>query len=223
MNADNPTDAYDEKFFSTLAEPAAVAAALVLPLVGEIIVPKSVVDVGCGAGDWLHEAKRLFGAEVLGVDGAWNTAIVESGLRYMHADLEAPLDLGRRFDLAICLEVAEHLTPDASEQLLDSLTAAADVVIFSAAIPHQPGTNHINCQWQSHWAEGFRRRSFEVFDAFRPAIWDNEDVATWYKQNMLLYCRDSMADDLGLTGRGAGAIDFVHPEHYGFMLAERPS
>jgi hypothetical protein len=63
----------------------------------------------------------------------------------------------RTFDLAICLEVAEHLPPEAAEGFIDSLTRLAPVVLFSAAITFQVGNQHLNGQWPDYWATLFRR------------------------------------------------------------------
>jgi hypothetical protein len=50
----------------------------------------------------------------------------------------------KRFDLAISLEVAEHLPEGSAGALVSTLIEAAPVVVFSAAIKGQSGTNHIN-------------------------------------------------------------------------------
>jgi 2-polyprenyl-3-methyl-5-hydroxy-6-metoxy-1,4-benzoquinol methylase len=52
------------------------------------------------------------------------------------ADLARPLALGRRFDLVQSLEVAEHITPAASEAFVENLARHAErFVLFSAAPP----------------------------------------------------------------------------------------
>ena len=68
-----------------------------------------------------------------------------------------PLRIGRRFDLVNCLEVAEHLDASRADSFVDDLCALGDVVVFSAAIPGQGGTHHVNEQFQSYWQERFRR------------------------------------------------------------------
>ena len=107
-------------------------------------------------------------------------------------------------DLAICLEVAEHLTPAAGARLVKTLCSVAPVVLFSAAIPAQGGTNHINEQWQSHWADEFAAHGFDCFDPIRPEIWNDRDVFPWYRQNILLF-----------VSRSAGKIDraLIGPPH----------
>ena len=216
--------AYDESFFDQLAGPAARAAAIVLPLMSRFYKPRSVLDVGCGSGDWLLEAKRLFSADILAIDGKWNDGLSGTGLPYIHADLESPLPTTDRFDLAICLEVAEHLTTAGISNLLDSLTAASDVVLFSAAIPLQPGTNHINCHWQSYWIDQFQKRSFEAFDVIRPQVWAIDAVEWWYKQNTFLMVKDGATDidiDMLRATERPFNPDLVHPEYYKWIISRR--
>src|SRR5271154_6290276 len=76
-------------------------------------------------------------------------------------DLRKPLSIDGHFDLALCLEVAEHLPVQRATNLVKTLTTAAQVVLFSAGIPGQGGTGHVNEQWPKYWrqlfeAEGFR-------------------------------------------------------------------
>jgi hypothetical protein len=90
------------------------------------------------------------------------------------------VELDRKYDLAICLEVAEHLPVSSAGTLVDSITRASDLILFSAAIPLQTGTHHINEQWQDYWAALFDQRGFVASDIVRPAIWGRPDVRWWY-------------------------------------------
>ena len=92
-----------------------------------------------------------------------------------------------RYDLAICLEVAEHLPPANSRHLVRQLTSAAPQVLFSAAPPGQGGEGHINCQPLSYWRKIFEEFGFRMLDPFRPKLRDNRRVAWWYRQNMVLF------------------------------------
>jgi hypothetical protein len=66
------------------------------------------------------------------------------GERFLPHDIATPLPehLVGRFDLAVCLEVAEHLPPERAESFIRELCDLAPVVLFSAAIPGQGGTGH---------------------------------------------------------------------------------
>jgi 2-polyprenyl-3-methyl-5-hydroxy-6-metoxy-1,4-benzoquinol methylase len=117
---------------------------------------ESVVDFGCGIGGWLHAAKQLGATRVLGIEGDWikqsKMLIEESELRV--ADLASErFEFYRSFDLALSVEVGEHLPATSSDSLCDSMVNAANVLVFSAAILGQGGVNHVNEQKPGYWGD----------------------------------------------------------------------
>ncbi len=182
--------AYDWSFFAGQKDGSRNSAAAILPLVAEFIPVKSVCDVGCGVGTWLSVWGELGVQDIYGIDGDYvDRAELMIDATHFHAqDLTRPIHVERKFDLAMCMEVAEHLPSVRAESLIGDLTGLAPVVLFSAAVPMQGGTNHINEQWQDYWASLFACSGFEVFDVIRPRVWGDNRVARWYRQNALLYC-----------------------------------
>ncbi|MGA1998669.1 MAG: methyltransferase domain-containing protein [Terriglobales bacterium] len=180
---------YSAEWYSAIRDGSSKSAAVVLPIVFELIHPNCVVDVGCGAGSWASVALQLGAKAVLGVDGDYvdpaQLAIPESC--FVASDLRAPLKLGRRFDLAISVEVAEHLPANCAETFVQSLCELAPVVLFSAAVPGQGGNRHLNEQWPAYWAERFARQGFQAADCLRSRIWEDQRVEPWYRQNVILY------------------------------------
>lgn len=176
---------YDPTFFDRIADGCRRSARYVVPEVMRLVHPVSVLDVGCGEGNWAAVFEAL-GVRVVGVDGAHvrrDRVLIRD---FVVADLEAPLpDLGR-FDLAVCLEVAEHLTPAAGDRLLDALCTAAGTVLFSAAIPGQGGDGHINEQPHRYWIERFVQRGFTVDEQWRERFAGHPGIEWWYRQNMLI-------------------------------------
>jgi len=216
LQASNQTIGYDEEFFDNLSEPALLAAPLVFEIIRPHFSPTSVIDIGCGDGGWLKSAREIFGADVLGIDGEWNKTIAKTDVPFIYKNLEEDLSIDRSFDLAICLEVAEHLSSSGAIRLIQTLTEVSNVVLFSAAIEGQDGTNHINCQWQSYWIDEFRKRSYECYDLIRPQLWDMDEVGFWYKQNMFLFVhKDVHSLNVRLNDNaGFFAANIVHPQHY---------
>jgi SAM-dependent methyltransferase len=169
-------------------------AAVAFPYVREYLPPlaRSVVDVGCGTGVWLSAARANGFVDIVGIDGviAPIDQLVIPRQHVLQRDLTAGLDIGRRFDVAICLEVAEHLDEQFAATLIDSLVNLADTVVFSAACPGQNGQHHVNCQWPAYWQSLFNSRGYACDDAVRWAIWDVTIVEPWYRQNMFIATRD---------------------------------
>ncbi len=183
---------------------------IIMPLVMERLNPCSVVDFGCGEGLWLAEALRWNPkAEILGIDGDY---VKRKRLRireecFMAADLTKAVSLGRKFELAISTEVAEHLEEEYADIFLDSLTAASDQILFSAAVPGQGGTHHVNEKWQSYWISKFERRGFYCDTSLRDHVWGETGINSWRRQNLLFFSRKKTR-----IIPGAEPMDVIHPE-----------
>jgi SAM-dependent methyltransferase len=183
-------NAYTTTFFGTYAEDSYRSAKTVLPVVHELIHPARIIDVGCGVGTWLRVWEELGAARILGVDGTYvdTEALLIDKCNFVSMELINPQPVaGAPFDLVQSLEVAEHLPPDAAARFIEFLCCLAPVVLFSAAIPGQGGTSHLNEQWPEYWAKLFRSNGYEVFDVIRPKVWDCQEVAYYYAQNAFLF------------------------------------
>lgn len=150
---------------------------------------RSVVDVGCGRGAWLSVFEEYGAETIVGYDGEYidRSRLLIPTECFRSAELTKPLAVKENFDLAVCLEVGEHLPPNAASRLVNVLTACAPMVLFSAAIPGQRGTRHINEQWPQYWQRLFADHGFVRLDPIRPLIWRDLSVAWYYKQNIFLY------------------------------------
>ena len=210
---------YSPAFFEAIEEGALRSARSVVPLVLEILRPRSVVDLGCGTGAWLSVFKEYGVEDVLGIDGDYvdRESLLIPHEQFVAHDLAQPVQLERRFDLAMSLEVAEHLAPESADVLIDSLVALAPAVLFSAAIPEQDGAHHVNTQWPHYWRERFKARGFELVDCIRPQIWENDQVEFWYRQNTLVFARPDVIDASATLRAEVGVrrpLDLVHPVHW---------
>ncbi len=208
---------YSRSFYSDQASISQRSAETVLPIIIETVRPTSVVDVGCGAGTWLETAMSLGVSDVLGIDfgAAAHEALRIPPERFLQRDLTEPIDLGRSFDLAISLEVAEHLPERLSRQFVATMASLAPVVMFSAATPGQGGTGHVNEQWQSYWVERFADVGYAASGLVRSIAWDDDSVAAHYAQNTLLFASERwVSENSDVWTPLAEPIDVIHPRIY---------
>jgi SAM-dependent methyltransferase len=220
---------YDDAFYDEIAGPAGRSAEVVVPLVLGLADDgypiSSVVDVGCGLGTWLAAFIEHGVTDVIGIESdhipADRLAIPPE--RLVIADLDNPPDLARHFDLAMSLEVAEHLELPAAPRFVDLLCRLAPVILFSAAIPGQGGVHHRNEQWPAWWAERFAAHGYQPCDWLRWLVWDDASVAYYYAQNMVVYVSADIADRLPpqRLGDGTAPPSLVHPTLLS-LIANRP-
>jgi SAM-dependent methyltransferase len=189
-----------------------------VPLVLELLSPRSVVDVGCGLGAWLVAAIEQGITDVQGIDGPHVDVarLLIPRERFIAADLERPVELGRRYDLVISLEVAEHVSASAADTFVASLVKLGPAVLFSAAIPDQGGERHVNEQWPHYWVEKFAVHGYAALDCIRDRIWDHPDVEPWYAQNVFLYVSGALLSSTPKLQAEAARCTFacrplVHP------------
>ncbi|MEE8507787.1 MAG: methyltransferase domain-containing protein [Myxococcota bacterium] len=214
-------EAYSEEFFREQCEVSRRSAREIAPLVLEFFRPASLIDVGCGVGSWPAAFEELGVEDVWGVDGGHvdEKLLQIPSARLVSFDLSKPFRMNRKFDLVVSLEVAEHLPGECAQTFVRSLTGLGDVVLFSAAIPYQGGTNHLNEQWPDYWAGHFRERGYVAIDCLRAKVWDNRKVAWWYAQNLLIFARRDRLKSIPTLKRAfertdASQLSLVHPRRY---------
>ncbi|MEG4309534.1 MULTISPECIES: glycosyltransferase [unclassified Microcoleus] len=224
----NQQSSYTRDFYQLIGEGTRTSAREIIPLLLDLlqpILPKSVVDVGCGTGSWLAAFQKLGIADCLGIDGDYvDRTILQIPLnQFQSADLKQPLQINRKFDLAISLEVAEHLPATCAENFVNSLTQLAPVILFSAAIPFQGGVEHVNEQWPEYWVYYFQKKGYAVIDCLRKKIWNNDKVEPWYAQNILIFVKQEhlsgyprLVNEYQNTDLNQLAI--VHPKIYFYSL-----
>lgn len=205
------------------------SAEVIVPLVLKLIPVRSVVDVGCGDGSWLAIFQKFGVRDVLGIDGEHvHPADLQISSKCFRAlDLSEPFHLERKFDLALSLEVAEHLPPAFARGFVESLTQLSSLVLFSAAIPFQGGVNHVNEQWPDVWAKFFEARGYLPIDFVRKQVWQNEAVSCWYAQNTILFARTeeigtnvSLKTAFELTN--TNQLSVVHPQIFLLRVGAQP-
>jgi SAM-dependent methyltransferase len=187
---------YHKAYFLTDAEgPAVKAAPVFTELVGNEFRPRRVIDVGCGTGALLEAFARA-GWECVGLEYAEAALKMcrARGLDVRKFDLEKDAWRGEVacFDVAVSLEVAEHLPEQVADHYVGLLVSLAPVLVFSAATVGQGGTDHVNEQPNEYWVAKFEARGYrhsaEVSQQWRRRL-EREGVARFYSDNLMIFRR----------------------------------
>lgn len=208
---------YQPEFFDYLEETSTRSARVIVPHVMNLFGVTSVVDVGCGCGAWLRTFSEHGVESIRGIDGSYverNKLLIPEHY-FTPMDLNGAFQIPGEYDLAVCLEVAEHLPAANAEHLVSQLARCAPLVLFSAAIPGQGGVHHINERFPSYWHELFKKFGHIVLDPIRPKIQRDRSVEFWYRQNIVVYASETLVasskrltDERSLTGDGS--LEWVH-------------
>lgn len=210
---------YTTTFYENQSDGSYRAARTILPAVLELTRPRTLVDVGCGVGTWLAAGLELGVERAVGYEGDWvrSHMLKHPGVELRTHDLEQPIRSEERFDLAMSLEVAEHLTEARARSFVADLCGLSDQVFFGAAVPGQGGVNHLNEQWQDYWVELFAEHGYRAVDAVRPNFWSDGSLPIHYRQNPFLFLSDP-AWERFVQADGAPAdltpwpVKLVHPD-----------
>lgn len=189
---------YDDSFFDYQLEGSGMTAKEIIPVIYDVFKPQSVLDIGCGSAIWLRTFADMYKiADIRGVDGDYvkKELLKIPAEKFASYDLTKFYDAGRQFDLAMSVEVAEHIPHASSEAFVKTLVNASRKVVFSAAIPGQGGTYHVNEQYPEYWAERFAAHGYVTVDYFRKKFWDDSKVEWWYAQNIFIFIhKDELAN-----------------------------
>ena len=207
---------YSRRFYISNVKTNMMSAERIVSFIQKIYTPKSVVDVGSSGGVLLNEFMKYGISDILGIDGPWisDKDILIPLKNFNRVDLKKGFSIERKFDLAICLEVLEHLDMETGKLVLRNLALLSDVVLFSAAIPGQGGTHHINEQWPVYWVEEFSKYGFKYID-LRQYLWNDENILPWYKQNMMMYIKREQYDYFLTKLNKLERLDplsYIHPD-----------
>ncbi len=210
----------DRLFFEQRDQQSRHSAQVVVPIVMQMLAPRSVVDLGCGVGTWLSVFREQGVERVLGVEaGEVDLSLLRiKADEFQRADLTQPFHHDQRFDLAMSLEVAEHLPESSAKTFVQSLVKLSTAVLFSAAVPHQGGIHHVNEQWPQYWVALFAEHRYQVIDAIRPRIWRDPQVQAWYAQNTFLFVHEDHLHNQPLLEQAQKEtrlhmLDLIHPQY----------
>ncbi len=180
---------YSTGFYDYIDAGSTASAKVVTRLILDEMQIDSLLDVGAGHGAWAAAWLAAGVADVVAMDGDYvdRDRLAIPPRNFMPHDLTTSFSLGRRFDLVQSLEVAEHLPERLASRFVDDLVTHGDVVLFSAAVPHQGGEHHVNEQSPEYWRRRFAARGYDAYDWLRPQLRHERQVERWYRFNSVIY------------------------------------
>jgi SAM-dependent methyltransferase len=218
---------YNKDFFEFHFNVSTSSAHEIIPIIIEYVQPTSVIDVGCGNGTWLAVWEKHGIADITGVDGDYVNVdeLLIDKKYFIPFNLEKGFTSDRKYSLVTCLEVAEHINPNSAENFIKSLCNLGDIIAFSAAIPGQEGTLHVNEQYPEYWIALFAKNDFVPIDSIRKRIWNNQKISWWYRQNIFFFIRKNQITgsakfQKALESTDTEFVNIIHPELFKNKLIE---
>lgn len=188
LNGDTKSLIYDKLFYMYNRYGSVMSARSILGFILKKLPCKSLIDFGCGIGTWLWVAQNYGVNEIVGIDGDYvsrNMLMIPEKF-FQSADLSQPFEVSKKYDMAMSLEVAEHLPLESADDFVASLCNSSDIVLFSAAHPGQGGDGHINEQPKEYWVEKFAKHNYKPIE-IKQFFTDDEKIELWYRENIVLF------------------------------------
>lgn len=214
------TKVYNRDFYNELNKTTERSAEIIVPIVLKILCEDNqlvsqnpqVCDVGCGVGTWLKIFKRC-GCKIKGFDGnGYEERLKINKDEFEQINFTKPYCTDKKYDIALSLEVAEHIPEKYLSTYMKTLTNFSDIVIFSAAIPFQMGQGHINEQYPSYWIKKFSEMNYSCIDIIREKIWNEKNVCHYYKQNIFLMVKNTHKNERFVNENAKVVLDMIHPD-----------
>jgi hypothetical protein len=155
----------------------------IIKLCGEFDIRrvKTIIDIGCGDGSYVREFRKN-GFDCIGLDGNPLT----SKIPYCQV-MDFSINLISFFnDLAICLEVGEHIPQEYEQFFIDNICRVSDNIILSWAIEGQGGLGHVNCRNNDYIIAEMKKRNFD-YDAIATNFLRKNSTLPWFKNTLMAF------------------------------------
>lgn len=190
---------YTTKYYSEIISGSTKSRDIVYQI-PEIYTPgQSIIDIGAGLGFWGMGISNYFAVDYKIPEKLLKIPV--ENYREWDITSDKPFPFPGKYDLALCMEVMEHVPEEHAERVIKLLTSLSDKILFSAAIPGQGGVGHVNEKFQTYWEALFRK--FNYYPLLQ--LPDHQDIEIWYRNNACLYV--NYPTSLKLQ-------DYIHPELY---------
>lgn len=152
----------------------------------------TVVDFGCGMGDYAKDFKSA-GLKVEAYDGNPNTEKMTDGIGKV-LDLSRPFYLKKKFDAVISLEVGEHIPAEFETLFLDNICKhVRNTLIISWAVEGQGGSGHVNCKNNDYIINQVQERGFKYNLEASEALRKSATNASWFSYTLMIFDKAILA------------------------------
>ncbi len=154
----------------------------------------SVIDFGCCVGSFL-EGFLETGAMIKGFDVCYEYSKKYTPLNVKpyieYGDVTKPI-FSVMVDCVLCVEVAEHIEPEGTNQFIENLVShSLNYIILSAAPLGQEGVGHINCKPYEFWKEKLKKRGFDYQKNTTQELIDKillvKGTTKWIRKNLMVF------------------------------------
>jgi hypothetical protein len=150
---------------------------------------ETMTDFGCGLGQYCDDIESQTMCKAIGVEGNKPKEAVFNKIHEFDLTKDLSINFGFSSDLAISLEVGEHIPKEYMTTYLDNITHHAnEYLITSWAVRGQEGFGHVNCLDNHEIIPEFEKRGFQLMEKetedARSVI---EDKAHWFKKTILIF------------------------------------
>ena len=183
---------YGPKFFAR-RDKLLWRAPIVCGAINDVFEPESVIDVGCGIGEYVQYLENNLGIRSCGIEGSGACLPYLVSEKVMILDMRIKQNVRLHSDLVVSLEVAEHIEIEYSNIFIENLTQLSDTILMSAAPPGAGGHHHVNCQTQEYWHKKFLKFGY-IYDevqtqAIRQALQPWKHRKELYHNNLLYFAK----------------------------------
>lgn len=154
--------------------------------VKQVLNPHKVIDLGCGPGTYVYSLRDQ-GIEALGYD---LDPRVKDKPFLRHKNI---LEVEDKADAVMCIEVAEHLEPKYSQDIVDKIYDTLEeggTLIWTAAHLGQGGVDHINCRPKEYWEKKFKDKGLVRCETLENQLLNQVRQSIhlgWFVMNLMVF------------------------------------
>jgi hypothetical protein len=150
---------------------------------------ETLVDFGCGMGDYVKKLiKNNFICEAY--DGNPNTEVLTDGIGKT-LDLSEEINLNKKFDCVLSLEVGEHIPQIYEHNFVKNICShTKKFLIISWAIEGQAGNGHINCKNNDYIINIIEKYNFKYNQSWSQKLRDCASNAWWFRNTIMVFIKN---------------------------------